>query len=117
MSFDLIPELATELAATDLPLVAEDYIHRIGRTARAETTGTAITFINDKDLRKLAAIERMIGKEIPKIPLPTALGAAPEYKSSSTASPQKRPAKKKPFRRKRGPKPNKPPHNSSQPNA
>lgn len=58
----------------------EDYIHRIGRTARADTTGTAITFINDKDLRKLAAIERLIGKEIPKVPLPAALGAAPEYK-------------------------------------
>jgi ATP-dependent RNA helicase RhlE len=96
----------------------EDYIHRIGRTARAETTGTAITFINDKDLRKLAAIERMIGKEIPKIPLPAALGAAPEYKSGSTAAaPQKRPAKKKPFRRKSGPKPNKPPQNPSQTNA
>lgn len=95
----------------------EDYIHRIGRTARADTTGTAITFINDKDLRKLAAIERMIGKEIPKISLPAALGAAPEYKSGSTTTSQKRSAKKKPFRRKRGSKPNKPPHNSSQTNA
>lgn len=88
----------------------EDYIHRIGRTARAETTGTAVTFINEKDLKKLAAIERMIGKEIPKIALPTALGAAPEYKTTgSTPNPVKKRPNKKPFRRKSGPKTNKPP--------
>lgn len=88
----------------------EDYIHRIGRTARAETTGTAVTFINEKDLKKLAAIERMIGKEIPKIALPTALGAAPEYKTTgSTPNPAKKRSNKKPFRRKSGPKTNKPP--------
>ena len=94
----------------------EDYIHRIGRTARADTTGTAITFINDKDQRKLAAIERLIGKEIPKVPLPAALGAAPEYKSGPAASTKKRPNKKQ-FRRKSNSKPNKPPHNSSPTNA
>lgn len=57
----------------------EDYIHRIGRTARAEATGTAITFINEKDQRKFAAIEAMIGKEIPKMPLPDFLGEGPAY--------------------------------------
>ena len=57
----------------------EDYIHRIGRTARAETTGTAITFINDKDQRKFANIEEMIGREIPKIELPPEFGETPKY--------------------------------------
>ncbi len=62
----------------DTPHDAEDYVHRIGRTARAETTGTAITFVNDKDMRKLQFIEALIGKEINKIPLPEHLGKGPE---------------------------------------
>jgi superfamily II DNA/RNA helicase len=61
----------------------EDYIHRIGRTARAETTGTAITFINEKDQRKFAAIERLIGREIDKLPLPEGFGEAPAYQPNS----------------------------------
>ncbi len=71
----------------DVPPDPEDYVHRVGRTARAETTGTAITFINDKDQRKFFGIENMIGTTIPKLPLPEALGAGPEYK------PEERPRK------------------------
>lgn len=63
----------------DVPPDPEDYIHRIGRTARAETTGTAITFINDKDQHRFSRIEELIGKEIPKLPLPEGLGEAPIY--------------------------------------
>lgn len=63
----------------DVPPDPEDYIHRIGRTARAETTGTAITFINDKDMYRFAAIEKMIEREIPKLSLPEALGEGPIY--------------------------------------
>jgi ATP-dependent RNA helicase RhlE len=63
----------------DSPPDPEDYIHRIGRTARAETTGTAITFINDKDQQKFFKIESLIGKDIPKIPLPPELGEGPLY--------------------------------------
>lgn len=63
----------------DAPHDPEDYIHRIGRTARAETTGTAITFVNEKDQQKFSRIERMIGREIPKIPLPEEFGQAPAY--------------------------------------
>jgi ATP-dependent RNA helicase RhlE len=51
----------------DVPPDAEDYIHRIGRTARASTKGTAVTFINDKDTRKFQKIEKLIGKTIPKL--------------------------------------------------
>src|SRR6185369_14581088 len=58
----------------DVPPDPEDYIHRIGRTARAESKGTAITFINDKDQRKFQSIEKLIGYEIPKLALPGGMG-------------------------------------------
>lgn len=64
----------------DVPPDPEDYVHRIGRTARAERTGTAITFVNPTDMRRFMSIEKLIGKEIPKVPLPEAYGPAPEYK-------------------------------------
>ena len=63
----------------DVPPDPEDYIHRIGRTARAETTGTAITFVNEKDQRKFSHIEHLIGREIERMPLPVELGEAPLY--------------------------------------
>jgi superfamily II DNA/RNA helicase len=63
----------------DVPGDAEDYIHRIGRTARAETTGTAITFINERDQPKFFRIESLIGKEIDKIPLAIEIGEGPAY--------------------------------------
>ncbi len=63
----------------DVPPDPEDYIHRIGRTARAATTGTAITFINERDQRKFFSIESLIGKEIPKVTLPEGLGESPLY--------------------------------------
>jgi len=61
----------------DVPSDPEDYIHRIGRTARAETTGTAITLVNGRDLRKLKSIEQLIGRELPENVLPAELGEAP----------------------------------------
>lgn len=67
----------------DVPGDAEDYIHRIGRTARAETTGEAITFINDLDQRKFAQIETFIGAEITKLPLPHGLQKGPDYNPSA----------------------------------
>jgi ATP-dependent RNA helicase RhlE len=63
----------------DVPSDPEDYIHRIGRTARAETTGTAITLVNGRDIRKLKNIELLIGKSITENILPPELGAAPTY--------------------------------------
>lgn len=63
----------------DVPPDPEDYIHRIGRTARAETTGTAITFVNEKDQRRFSFIEDLIGREIPRMPLPNELGEGPLY--------------------------------------
>ncbi len=64
----------------DVPHDAEDYVHRIGRTARAERNGTALTLINPKDQRKFAGIERLLEKEVPKLPVPPDLGPVPEWK-------------------------------------
>lgn len=63
----------------DVPPDPEDYIHRIGRTARAETTGTAITFVNEKDQRRFSFIEDLIGREIARVALPEELGESPLY--------------------------------------
>jgi superfamily II DNA/RNA helicase len=65
----------------DVPRDAEDYVHRVGRTARAETQGVAITLINQEDQMDFYKIERLIEKDIYKIPLPSTLGDAPEYRA------------------------------------
>ena len=70
----------------DVPADAEDYVHRIGRTARAETTGEAITFINDKDQYRFAQIEKLIEKEVIKIPLPAGMGNSPEWNPDAAKS-------------------------------
>jgi superfamily II DNA/RNA helicase len=63
----------------DAPRDAEDYVHRIGRTARANTKGEAYTLINPKDMHKLAQIERLIEMEIQREVIPEELGAGPEW--------------------------------------
>lgn len=78
----------------NVPKHAEDYVHRIGRTARANTTGVAITLIDEDDIQKFNEIERLIEKEVHKVPLPAELGEGPEYKIIQRK-------KKKPFRRKK----------------
>jgi superfamily II DNA/RNA helicase len=65
----------------DVPNDAEDYVHRVGRTARAESEGVAITLVNQTDFHKLKRIESLIGSEIMKVPLPPELGNAPEFHS------------------------------------
>lgn len=64
----------------DAPNDAEDYVHRVGRTARAETTGIALTLINRDDIYKLERIQKLIGRDIMRIPLPAELGEGPEWK-------------------------------------
>ena len=63
----------------DAPNDSEDYVHRVGRTARAETTGIALTLINREDMYKLKRIEELIKKEIMRIPLPPELGPGPQW--------------------------------------
>jgi ATP-dependent RNA helicase RhlE len=67
----------------DVPHDGEDYVHRIGRTARAETDGTAYTFISPREQNKFAAIERLLGKPVPKAEVPAELGPAPTYQPKS----------------------------------
>ncbi len=63
----------------DVPGDAEDYVHRVGRTARASTTGVAITLINEYDMRGFGDIETLIERVITKSPLPEDLGEGPVY--------------------------------------
>ena len=66
----------------DVPHDAEDYVHRIGRTARADRDGIAITFVNEDDMFAFHQIEKFLGKEIKKNPLPEGCGEGPEYTTS-----------------------------------
>jgi ATP-dependent RNA helicase RhlE len=63
----------------DVPGDPADYIHRIGRTARAASTGVALTFINEYDQQKFADIEALIVAVVPKLPLPASVGTGPAY--------------------------------------
>lgn len=65
----------------EAPRDAEDYVHRIGRTARAERKGTALTLINHMDIPRLKRIEKLIGREVPKLALPPGLAEEPEQRS------------------------------------
>lgn len=64
----------------DVPRDCEDYVHRIGRTARANNDGVAITFVSEQDQGYFYKLENFLEKEIYKIPLPETLGESPEYK-------------------------------------
>jgi superfamily II DNA/RNA helicase len=70
----------------DVPYDAEDYVHRIGRTARANTKGEAITLVNSKDVRKMQGIERLIEMNVEKLPLPEDFGPAPEWSGAKAKS-------------------------------
>lgn len=89
----------------DVPRDAEDYIHRIGRTARAETTGTSFTFINEKDQRKIASIEKLLEREVEKQNITESLGLGPAPEYSVEKRNFKKPFKKKFFGKKPSPKP------------
>ena len=67
----------------DVPHDSEDYVHRIGRTARANNDGVALTFISEKEQSNFKSIENFLEQEIYKIPGPAELGEAPEYKPRS----------------------------------
>ena len=63
----------------DVPHDAEDYVHRIGRTARASAKGMSITFVSEEEQYKFKQIESFLEKDIYKIPLPAEIGEAPLY--------------------------------------
>ena len=69
----------------DVPRDEEDYVHRIGRTARAGRGGRAVTLVNEKDMHFFRQIERFLGKEIHKEQMPAELGEGPAYTARSKA--------------------------------
>lgn len=84
----------------DVPHDGEDYVHRIGRTARAEADGTAYTLVGPKEQRRFMAIEKLLEKEVPKGVVPENLGETPAYSPSANRSSG---GKKKQFYKKRPP--------------
>lgn len=70
----------------DVPGDAEDYVHRIGRTARADTTGIGLTLITTDDMYKFVRIERLIEREIEKREVPSEIGKSPEWDPNSRGS-------------------------------
>lgn len=66
----------------DVPREAEDYVHRIGRTARADKDGSAVTFISEKEIGKFKKIEKFLGKEVEKSAIPAEIGEGPSYAST-----------------------------------
>lgn len=79
----------------DVPNDGEDYIHRIGRTARAQSQGTAYTFISPMEQRKFATIETLLEKEVEKAEVPPEFGEVPTY---NPATSPKSEGKGKPFK-------------------
>jgi len=70
----------------DVPNDGEDYIHRIGRTARAQTKGTAYTFITESEQRKFKTIEDLLEKEVTKAAVPEEFGETPAYNPAAQKS-------------------------------
>lgn len=83
----------------DVPGDGEDYVHRIGRTARAEAEGTAITLVSEEDQRKFGDIERLLEKEIEKATVPEDLGPVPAYNPQRRGRPQRSGGPKRNFRK------------------
>ena len=67
----------------DVPGDPEDYVHRVGRTARADTKGVALTLVNEDDMYKFDRIEKLIEKKVQRVTLPDALGDGPQWNSKS----------------------------------
>ena len=97
----------------DVPRDAEDYVHRIGRTARAENKGEALTLVSPEDKHFFNKIERFLQKSIERLPLPASLGAAPDSSVCSLAADEPKRSSKyrkggKPHWQKRKPNHNRP---------
>lgn len=74
----------------DVPHDGEDYVHRIGRTARAATKGTAYTFVSDADQWKFHKIEKLLGKKVPLHTVPETFGPVPEEREATEQNKSKR---------------------------
>jgi ATP-dependent RNA helicase RhlE len=88
----------THVINFDVPLHAEDYVHRIGRTGRAETTGDAFTLMTAEEVKEVESIERFIGQKVPRLKLE---GFDYRYTALFSTTPVAKPRKKIGVRRKR----------------
>ena len=70
----------------DVPHDGEDYVHRIGRTARAKAEGSAYTLVSPKEQKKFGSIEKLLGIPVPKGVVPAEFGETPEYSPQSHSS-------------------------------
>ena len=86
----------------DVPYEVEDYVHRIGRTARAGDDGMAITFVSEDEQQRFQRIEQFLERDIFKIPMPPELGNAPDFNPEAQARNHKKFGKRKgSFKRKK----------------
>lgn len=76
----------------DVPGDAEDYVHRIGRTARAKTEGMAVTLISQDDMFKFSKIERLIDRELDKEPPPESIGEGPQWRTAERRGKGRKPS-------------------------
>lgn len=74
----------------DVPHDAEDYVHRVGRTARVNAEGEAITLVNPRDMYKLRSIEKLISISVPKFQAPEEFGAGPQWKEEGRTGDRKK---------------------------
>ena len=70
----------------DVPHDPEDYVHRIGRTARAQRDGIAITFVAEDEIYSFKQIEKFLGREVEKAAIPEELGETPDYNAATGKS-------------------------------
>ena len=90
----------------DVPHDAEDYVHRIGRTARADKDGVAITMVNLDDIPYFKTIEKFLEKTVEKRDMPEGLGQGPDYTSGKGASASRQGTGRKEGARNRHSRPN-----------
>lgn len=74
----------------DVPAEPEDYVHRIGRTARADADGKGVTFVSDRENSRFRRIESLLGKEIPKGSVPESLGETPHFSDGNRFGKQRK---------------------------
>lgn len=99
----------------DTPSDPEDYVHRVGRTARADKEGEAITFVNPKDQHKFVRIEKLIGMQVTQNPLPEGMEVGPTYTGEAKKEGGNfKSGKKSNFKKREGDKPKNKPHHSNQ---
>ena len=85
----------------DVPNDPEDYVHRVGRTARAKSTGVALTFIDEKGQRDFQKIEQLLESTVQKLPNPADIGNGPEYKPGQSRGNSNYKGNKKKFYKKK----------------